>query len=59
MRETVPGYAGLSWDAPAVVGNDASASPTAAYDVLLERRLENPAEILAAVGTLPVAGGTK
>ena len=59
MRGSVPGYAGLEWDSPALRGNDASASPTSAYDVLLERRLSNPAEVLAAAGTLPAAGGTK
>jgi hypothetical protein len=58
MRDSVPGYAGLAWDAPAVAGNDASASPTSAYDVLLERRLANPAEVLAAAAA-PAAGGEK
>ncbi|MCL4809815.1 MAG: molybdopterin-dependent oxidoreductase, partial [Thermoanaerobaculia bacterium] len=57
MRESVPGYAGLEWDAPALVGNDASASPVSAYDVLLERRLAGPAEILAEAAA--AAGGEK
>ncbi len=34
MKASVPGYAGLDWDADAVVGNPPSISPAAAYDVL-------------------------
>jgi NADH-quinone oxidoreductase subunit G len=62
MRDAVPGYAGLEWDAPALVGTEPPVSPVSAYDALLERRLENPAEVLAlaaeAAGAAP-AGGEK
>ena len=34
MTASVPGYAGLDWDADAVVGNPPSISPAAAYDAL-------------------------
>ena len=34
MKASVPGYAGLDWDADAVVGNPPSISPAAAYDAL-------------------------
>ncbi|MBL8114960.1 MAG: (2Fe-2S)-binding protein [Acidobacteria bacterium] len=34
MRATVPGYAGLDWDSPALVGSAPSASPAAPHDVL-------------------------
>ena len=34
MRKTVPGFADLSWDADAIVGNPPSISPAAAYDAL-------------------------
>lgn len=38
MRGSVAGYAGLTWDSDALVGNPPSISPAAAYDVLgLER----------------------
>ncbi|MBK9967714.1 MAG: hypothetical protein IPP07_23695 [Holophagales bacterium] len=62
MKGTVPGYAGLEWDSAALAGNDESASPTSAYDVLLERRLANPAEILASAAEARgarAAGGEK
>jgi len=62
MKGTVPGYAGLEWDSPALVGTEPPVSPVSAYDALLERRLENPAEVLAlaaeAAGAAP-AGGEK
>jgi hypothetical protein len=34
MKASVPGYAGLDWDADAVVGNPPSISPAAAYDAI-------------------------
>jgi NADH-quinone oxidoreductase subunit G len=34
MKSSVPGYAGLDWNADAVVGNPPSISPAAAYDAL-------------------------
>jgi NADH dehydrogenase/NADH:ubiquinone oxidoreductase subunit G len=58
LRGSVKGYAGLEWDSAAVVGSDPSVSPVSAYDVLLERRLANPAEILASVGATAVAAAT-
>jgi len=62
MRDSVPGYAGLEWDEPALVGTEPPVSPVSAYDALLERRLQNPAEVLAlaaeAAGAAP-AGGEK
>jgi len=56
MRDAVPGYAGLEWDSPDLLGNAPVVSPVSAYDALLERRLENPAEILAAAAA---PGGEK
>jgi NADH-quinone oxidoreductase subunit G len=34
MKASVPGYAGLDWDADGLVGNPPSISPAAAYDAL-------------------------
>ena len=34
MKKSVPGYAGLAWDADDLVGNPPSISPAAAYDAL-------------------------
>ena len=38
LADSVPAYQGLTWDAPAVVGNAPSITPAASYDVLLAPR---------------------